>query len=72
MDLEDLAAFKRVFEPEGFKGVSLYCQDCLEEHYYGTGHDVEKEFGLTSLLAIIEGNPSTSGIETEVAEEVAE
>jgi len=34
-DLEDLAAFKRVFEPEGFKGVSLYCQDCLEEHFYG-------------------------------------
>ena len=34
-DLEDLAAFKRVFEPEGFKGVSLFCQDCLEEHYYG-------------------------------------
>ncbi len=34
-DLEDLSAFKRVFEPEGFKGVSLYCQDCLEEHFYG-------------------------------------
>jgi hypothetical protein len=34
-DLEDLAAFKKVFEPEGLKGVSLYCQDCLEEHFYG-------------------------------------
>jgi hypothetical protein len=34
-DLEDLSAFRRIFEPEGIKGVSLYCQDCLEEHFYG-------------------------------------
>jgi hypothetical protein len=34
-DLEDLADIKRVFAPEGHKGVSLYCQDCLEEHFYG-------------------------------------
>jgi hypothetical protein len=34
-DLEDLSAFRRAFEPEGFKGVSLFCQDCLEEHFYG-------------------------------------
>jgi len=34
-DLEDLSAFRRIFEPERIKGVSLYCQDCLEEHFYG-------------------------------------
>ncbi|HWB70629.1 MAG TPA: DUF5319 family protein [Egibacteraceae bacterium] len=34
-DLDDLAAFRHAFEPEGFKGVSLFCQDCSEEHYYG-------------------------------------
>ncbi len=34
-DLDDLSAFRRAFEPEGFKGVSLFCQDCLEEHFYG-------------------------------------
>lgn len=33
-DLDDLAAFKERFQPEGFKGVSLFCQDCVEEHYY--------------------------------------
>ena len=33
-DLDDLAAFRATFEPEGFKGVSLYCTDCGEEHYY--------------------------------------
>ena len=34
-DLEDLAAFRRTFEPEGFKGVSVFCEDCVEEHFYG-------------------------------------
>src|SRR5688500_4092331 len=34
-DLDDLAAFRHTFEPEGFKGVSLFCQDCVEEHFYG-------------------------------------
>jgi hypothetical protein len=34
-DLDDLAAFRKVFQPEGYKGVSLFCQDCLEEHFYG-------------------------------------
>jgi hypothetical protein len=33
-DLDDLAAFRHTFEPEGFKGVSLFCVDCAEEHYY--------------------------------------
>lgn len=34
-DIDDLAAFRETFEPEGYKGVSLYCDDCSEEHYYG-------------------------------------
>lgn len=33
-DLDDLAAFRSTFEPDGFKGVSLFCTDCVEEHYY--------------------------------------
>jgi len=34
-DLDDLAAFRSTFEPEGFKGVSMFCADCVEEHFYG-------------------------------------
>lgn len=34
-DLDDLAAFRHTFEPEGYKGVSLFCHDCVEEHFYG-------------------------------------
>jgi hypothetical protein len=34
-DLDDLAAFRHTFEAEGFKGVSLFCVDCGEEHFYG-------------------------------------
>ncbi len=34
-DLDDLASFRQAFEAEGFKGVSLFCADCVEEHYYG-------------------------------------
>jgi hypothetical protein len=33
-DLDDLAAFRRTFEPEGFRGVSMFCADCAEEHFY--------------------------------------
>ena len=33
-DLDDLAAFRRTFEPEGFRGVSMFCSDCAEEHFY--------------------------------------
>lgn len=36
-DLDDLAAFRHTFEPEGFKGVSLFCPDCVEEHFYDWG-----------------------------------
>ena len=34
-DIDDLAAFRQTFEPEGYKGVSMFCTDCVEEHYYG-------------------------------------
>ena len=34
-DLEDLAAFRNTFESGGFKGVSLFCEDCAEDHFYG-------------------------------------
>ena len=34
-DIDDLVAFRRTFEPEGYKGVSMFCADCVEEHYYG-------------------------------------
>ena len=46
-DLEDLMAFRQVFEPEGYKGVSMYCSDCAEEHYYGWQM---LEENLTALL----------------------
>lgn len=34
-DIDDLAAFRQAFEADGYKGVSLYCEDCDEPHYYG-------------------------------------
>ncbi|MGH8897795.1 MAG: DUF5319 family protein [Egibacteraceae bacterium] len=34
-DLDDLAAFRNAFESGGFKGVSLFCEDCAEDHFYG-------------------------------------
>lgn len=33
-DLDDLDAFEQVFAAEGLKGVSMFCQDCDEEHFY--------------------------------------
>jgi hypothetical protein len=33
-DLEDLASFRQTFESEGFRGVSMFCADCVEDHYY--------------------------------------
>jgi hypothetical protein len=33
-DLDDLASFRKTFEPEGFRGVSMFCADCAEEHFY--------------------------------------
>jgi hypothetical protein len=46
-DLDDLAAFRHAFEPEGFKGVSVFCEDCVEEHFYPWDM---LEQNLTSLL----------------------
>lgn len=46
-DLDDLAAFRHTFEPEGFKGVSVFCEDCVEEHFY-TWEMLEQN--LTALL----------------------
>ena len=33
-DLDDLETFEEVFRPEGYRGVSVWCQDCAEEHLY--------------------------------------
>jgi hypothetical protein len=33
-DLVDLADFESTFRPEGYRGVAVWCQDCVEEHYY--------------------------------------
>lgn len=33
-DLDDLDAFEQVFAQEDLKGVSMFCRDCDEEHYY--------------------------------------
>ncbi len=33
-DLTDLADFRATFEPEGYRGVSVWCHDCVEEHYF--------------------------------------
>jgi hypothetical protein len=33
-DLRDLVQFEETFAAEGFRGVAIFCQDCVEEHYY--------------------------------------
>jgi hypothetical protein len=33
-DLEDLAGMRRVFHPQGVKGVVIACPDCGENHFY--------------------------------------
>ena len=33
-DLSDLADFEATFRAEGYRGVAVFCQDCVEEHYY--------------------------------------
>jgi hypothetical protein len=33
-DLTDLADFEATFRPEGYRGVAVWCPDCVEEHYY--------------------------------------
>ncbi len=34
-DLEDLAAMRSVFEPQGAKGVVIACTECGSNHFYG-------------------------------------
>jgi hypothetical protein len=46
-DLTDLTEFRAAFEPEGIQGVAVWCDDCVEEHYYGW--DILAA-NLTSLL----------------------
>ena len=46
-DLEDLASFRATFEGEGFRGVSMFCADCVEDHYYDWAI---LESNLTALL----------------------
>jgi hypothetical protein len=33
-DLSDLADFEAAFRAEGYRGVAVWCSDCVEEHYY--------------------------------------
>ncbi len=33
-DLVDLDEFERAFDGEGYKGVSVWCADCAEDHFY--------------------------------------
>ena len=46
-DLFDLANFETTFRGEGYRGVSVFCRDCIEEHYYPW--DMLRE-NLTTLL----------------------
>lgn len=46
-DLVDLTNFETTFRAEGYRGVSVFCQDCQEEHYYPW--DMLRE-NLTTLL----------------------
>lgn len=33
-DLTDLADFEATFRAEGYRGVAVWCHDCVEEHYF--------------------------------------
>ena len=33
-DLVDLESFEATFRMEGYRGVSVFCQDCIEDHFY--------------------------------------
>ncbi|MDP9021935.1 MAG: DUF5319 domain-containing protein [Actinomycetota bacterium] len=33
-DLKDLSRFEETFAAEGYRGVSVFCRDCEEEHFY--------------------------------------
>ena len=46
-DLADLAEFEETFAPEGYRGVAVFCHDCVEEHLYPWGMLREN---LTTLI----------------------
>jgi hypothetical protein len=46
-DLADLADFEETFAPEGYRGVAVFCHDCVEEHLYPWGMLREN---LTTLI----------------------
>lgn len=46
-DLADLADFEETFGPEGYRGVAVFCHDCVEEHLYPWGMLREN---LTTLI----------------------
>jgi ribosomal protein S27AE len=33
-DLLDLADFEATFRPEGYRGMAVWCESCVEEHFY--------------------------------------
>ncbi|MFT5223932.1 MAG: hypothetical protein ACI867_002260 [Glaciecola sp.] len=47
-DLVDLEDFEQVFTGENYRGVSVFCRDCVEDHFYTW--DMLRE-NLTQLLA---------------------
>ena len=46
-DLADLADFEETFAPDGYRGVAIFCTDCVEEHLYPWGMLREN---LTTLI----------------------
>ena len=46
-DLADLDDFEATFAPEGYRGVAVFCHDCVEEHLYPWGMLREN---LTTLI----------------------
>ncbi len=34
-DLGDLESMRKVFEPQGMRGVVIACPDCGSDHFYG-------------------------------------
>ena len=46
-DLADLADFEETFASEGYRGVAVFCHDCVEEHLYPWGMLREN---LTTLI----------------------
>ena len=46
-DLADLTDFEETFAPEGYRGVAVFCHDCVEEHLYPWGMLREN---LTTLI----------------------